>query len=254
MFSTTKSKEQLYIEAKHVLNMVEPFTTNSLNGISPSSTVPRKPPRSKHDPGSNLIRPPSQEASSRVLIGTYMIGGQSKTSPEQTLAKNGGPHPTVYGYSSIERVEVLRSEYQSQLQLVSNLKKKLNDLELKETEEIDQLEFERSLLNAEFDSESQKLSKAKMRIALLKHKETRLSGIYEELQKEYTQKMKEAQSRMATLEETVERMCESSVDGAKIEQMNEQLEHERKVKSGYCFVDYYSASFLRMEKKVCNLP
>ena len=73
-------------------------------------------------------------------------------------------------------MEVLKSEYQVQLQKVSTFKKQLNDLELRETEEINQLEFERSLLNAEFDSETQKISKARMKIALLKHKETRISG------------------------------------------------------------------------------
>ena len=74
LFSTDKSKEQLYIEAKHVLNLVEPYTTTTkrphlepLNGVSPPQTVPRKPPRSKHDPSSNgVIRPPSQEAAQRV--------------------------------------------------------------------------------------------------------------------------------------------------------------------------------------------
>ena len=91
LFATEKSKEQLYIEAKHVLNMVEPYTTSTsskkleLNGVSPPQTVPRKPPRSKHDPASNMTRPPSQEAANRVLIGTHMIGRQR--SPEQTLNK-----------------------------------------------------------------------------------------------------------------------------------------------------------------------
>jgi hypothetical protein len=81
LFSTDKSKEQLYIEAKHVLNLVEPYTTTTkrphqepLNGVSPPQTVPRKPPRSKHDPCSNgVIRPPSQEAAQRVLIILILI-------------------------------------------------------------------------------------------------------------------------------------------------------------------------------------
>ena len=90
----------------------------------------------------------------------------------------------------------MRQEYQNQLQIISHLKKQLNDLELKETEEINQLELERSLLNAEFDSESQKISKVKLKIALLKHKETRLSGFYEELQKEFRAKMIQAESRI----------------------------------------------------------
>ena len=162
-------------------------------------------------------------------------------SPEHTM-KNGGNfkleinghngHNYQYEngigkYTSIERLEVLKAEYQTQLATVSRLKKKLNDLELRETEEINQLELERSLLNAEFDSETQKISKAKMRIALLRHKETRLSGFYEELQKEFRKKLNEAQSRISTLQEALERSPENIV------QLTEQLEIERKVSRNF---------------------
>ena len=109
------------------------------------------------------------------------------------------------------------------LATVSRLKKKLNDLELRETEEINQLELERSLLNAEFDSETQKISKAKMKIALLRQKETRLSGFYEELQKEFRKKLNEAQSRISTIQEALERSPENNV-----QLLHEQLEIERK--------------------------
>ena len=121
---------------------------------------------------------------------------------------------------------MLRREYQNQLQIISNLKKQLNDLELKETEEINQLELERSLLNAEFDSESQKISKVKLKIALLKHKETRLSGFYEELRKEFQVKINQAQSRIATLEEAIERV--NHCDHEQVSKLREQLELERK--------------------------
>ena len=135
-----------------------------------------------------------------------------------------------------QRLEVSRKEYQSQLEVVSTLKRQLNDLELKETEEINQLELERSLLNAEFDCETQKISKAKMKIALLRHKETRLSGIYEELQKEFQAKMSEAQSRITTFEEGLQRLEETAnfeqPDLAQLTQIKEQLEVERKV----CFL------------------
>ena len=90
-------------------------------------------------------------------------------------------------------------------------------------EEINQLELERSLLNAEFDSETQKISKAKMKIALLRHKETRLSGFYEELQKEFRKKLNEAQSRISTIQEALERSPENNV-----QLLHEQLEIERK--------------------------
>ena len=125
-----------------------------------------------------------------------------------------------------QRNEMLRREYQNQLQIISNLKKQLNDLELKETEEINQLELERSLLNAEFDSESQKISKVKLKIALLKHKETRLSGFYEELRKEFQVKINQAQSRIATLEEAIERV--NHCDHDQVSKLREQLELERK--------------------------
>ena len=132
-----------------------------------------------------------------------------------------------------QKLEVSRNEYQSQLEIVSTLKRQLNDLELKETEEINQLELERSLLNAEFDCETQKISKAKMKIALLRHKETRLSGIYEELQKEFQAKMSEAQSRITTFEEGLQRLEETAnfeqPDLAQLTQIKEQLEVERKV-------------------------
>ena len=124
---------------------------------------------------------------------------------------------------------MLRNEYQSQLQIISNLKKQLNDLELKETEEINQLELERSLLNAEFDSESQKISKVKLRIALLKHKETRLSGFYEELQKEFQIKMNQAQSRIATLEEGLDRVMQIHDQDDQAFKLKEQLDAEKKV-------------------------
>ena len=131
-----------------------------------------------------------------------------------------------------QRMEVLRLDYQNQLQKVSTLKRQLNDLELRETEEINQLEFERSLLNAEFDSETQKISKVKMKIALLKHKETRLSGIYDELQKEFKSKINQAHSRIAHLEEDLDRISQNSIHDHEMESqmryINEKLEIERK--------------------------
>ena len=71
-----------------------------------------------------------------------------------------------------------------------------------------------------------------MKIALLRHKETRLSGIYEEFQKEFEVKINEAQSRIATFEEGLERLEQSPIDKpnlAKLIQIKEQLELERKV-------------------------
>ena len=95
LFSTNKSKEELYLEAKHVLNMIEPYSLKSseINGV-----VPRKPPRSKPE-----VKSMNQESvQQRVMIGTYMI--HQKNSPEHTLNKNGVTNQTTttYGYSNNE--------------------------------------------------------------------------------------------------------------------------------------------------------
>ena len=53
----------------------------------------------------------------------------------------------------------LRSEKDSQLMTVSSLKKRLTELELKEEDDIRELEMERSLLIGEWNSESENLVK-----------------------------------------------------------------------------------------------
>ena len=171
-------------------------------------------------------------------------------SPEHTLQNGGGNFNLENSLNngthnnSILRLEVLKAEYQTQLATVSRLKKKLNDLELRETEEINQLELERSLLNAEFDSETQKISKAKMKIALLRHKETRLSGFYEELQKEFRKKLNEAQSRISTIQEALERSPENNV-----QLLREQLEIERKKFEDMEFNQMEEAAFKETERE-----
>ena len=84
----------MYLEAKHVLNLIEPYSLKSseING------VPRKPPRSKPE-----VKSMNQESvQQRVMIGTYMI--HQKNSPEHTLNKNGVTNQTTttYGYSNNE--------------------------------------------------------------------------------------------------------------------------------------------------------
>ena len=91
LFCTNKSKEELYLEAKHVLNMIEPYSLKSQE-----VNVPRKPPRNKPE-----MKPLSQEmVPQRVMIGTYMI--HQKNSPEHTLMKNGVSNHSNYGYSNNE--------------------------------------------------------------------------------------------------------------------------------------------------------
>ena len=54
---------------------------------------------------------------------------------------------------------MLRSQRHAQVLLVSTLKRKLNDLETKETEEIRQLELEHSLLGGELEAEKELILK-----------------------------------------------------------------------------------------------
>lgn len=126
IFATSKTKEQLYMEAKDILAMVSngsnsgkrfppDYVNLAAGGISPGSTGPRRPPKSKHDRDPNSpttqvlhshfnIRPchlcstcfnlalsqylqgshdhpklPSQEATNRLLIGTTMLNGNRKS-------------------------------------------------------------------------------------------------------------------------------------------------------------------------------
>ena len=63
---TDRSPDQLYSEAKELLALVD--------SESPSSTGPRRPPRSKHDTNCGLEEVvPSAEAHHRLLIGTVML-------------------------------------------------------------------------------------------------------------------------------------------------------------------------------------
>ena len=99
---TDKSREQLYTEAKEILALVgssggqdtaasrRPPSLQELPE-SPSSTAPRRPPRSKHDHslggggggGEEAAQlQPSAEAASRLLIGTVML---SKAAPAPAL-------------------------------------------------------------------------------------------------------------------------------------------------------------------------
>ena len=59
----------------------------------------------------------------------------------------------------MQKSEVLRSERHAQVLLVSTLKRKLRDLETKETEEIRQLELEHSLLGGELEAEREQIQK-----------------------------------------------------------------------------------------------
>ncbi|XP_059096126.1 pleckstrin homology-like domain family B member 2 [Tigriopus californicus] len=169
IFSTNKTKEQLYMEAKDILAMVSngtnsgkrfpPDYVNLAGGISPGSTGPRRPPKSKHDrdPNSPITQGshdhptlPSQEATNRLLIGTTMLNGNRKSparafSPEREIIQNS--------------LATLRVEKESQITLVSSLKRRLTDLEMKEEDDIRELEMERSLLIAEWEQETYALNR-----------------------------------------------------------------------------------------------
>ena len=58
-------------------------------------------------------------------------------------------------------IESLHSKRKEQLTIVSTLKQKLLDLEQSEVEEIGELDFERSLIIGELDSENEQLRKVR---------------------------------------------------------------------------------------------
>ena len=57
------------------------------------------------------------------------------------------------------QVDSLNSQRKNQLTIVSTLKQRLLDLEQREVEEIGELDFERSLIMGELDSENEQLRK-----------------------------------------------------------------------------------------------
>ena len=57
------------------------------------------------------------------------------------------------------QVDSLNSQRKNQLTIVSTLKQRLLDLEQREVEEIGELDFERSLIIGELDSENEQLRK-----------------------------------------------------------------------------------------------
>ena len=60
-------------------------------------------------------------------------------------------------------IDSLNSKRKEQLTIVSTLKQKLLDLEQSEVEEIGELDFERSLIIGELDSENEQLRKVRIR-------------------------------------------------------------------------------------------
>ena len=65
----------------------------------------------------------------------------------------------ITGYQQQKLVDSLNAERRAQLTVVSTLKQKLLDLEQREVEEIGELDFERSLIRGELDSENEQLRK-----------------------------------------------------------------------------------------------
>lgn len=100
--------------------------------------------RSKHD---GATARPSQEAHSRLLIGTTMLKSPG--------SKSQGVNANV----DVLEMERLQVEKQQQLERLTGLRQKLNDLEATENEEIGELDFERSLLAGELDAENDKVRK-----------------------------------------------------------------------------------------------
>eukprot|EP00095_Tigriopus_kingsejongensis_P007663 maker-scaffold156_size297567-snap-gene-0.18 protein:Tk07663 transcript:maker-scaffold156_size297567-snap-gene-0.18-mRNA-1 annotation:"grb2-associated binder " len=220
LFATSKTKEQLYVEAKDILSMISggsaiqastrggmPDYTNLVGGISPGSTAPRRPPKSKHDRDPNspalegasdqMFTLPSQEATNRLLIGTTMLNGNRRSparafSPEREIIQN--------------TLATLKVEKESQIVLVSSLKKRLTNLEMKEEDDIRELEMERSLLIAEWEQESHGLNKIKASLSELTHLDGKLGRTLEVWRHECENEVEECRLKILAAQEELTRL------------------------------------------------
>ncbi|CAB4067828.1 Pleckstrin homology-like domain family B member 3,Pleckstrin homology-like domain family B member 2,Pleckstrin homology-like domain family B member 1 [Lepeophtheirus salmonis] len=199
------------------------ITNEDASSSSPSSTVCRKPPRSKHDQGpsspikdcEDQFQPlPSEEASSRMLIGTTMLNHKltgnsilrNGLSPVASSSPPGSKTPLQEFNKSYKIVDTLKSQRHAQILLLSAVKRQLSDLESEAAEGLKELELERSLILGEREAEASKLDKLKLRCNQLKTQEARLSGVFQELQKSLSRKTDSAKHKIIEAEDEIKRL------------------------------------------------
>ncbi|XP_071747338.1 uncharacterized protein [Lepeophtheirus salmonis] len=199
------------------------ITNEDASSSSPSSTVCRKPPRSKHDQGpsspikdcEDQFQPlPSEEASSRMLIGTTMLNHKltgnsilrNGLSPVASSSPPGSKTPLQEFNKSYKIVDTLKSQRHAQILLLSAVKRQLSDLESEAAEGLKELELERSLILGEREAEASELDKLKLRCNQLKTQEARLSGVFQELQKSLSRKTDSAKHKIIEAEDEIKRL------------------------------------------------
>ena len=177
MADTDKTKEQLYTEAKEILALVGKSPVES-----PSSTGPRRPPRSKHDSEMDLM--PSAEASSRMLIGTVMLSkGSSANLQQSTLeqVKN-------------ERIKVLEE--------VNKNSKELSELSIAIEEAERSVDMETSLLGAEMIGKREEMAGLLSHLSNLKVRESQFDQSLQEHKCANEVEIKKAKQRLEEAERT----------------------------------------------------
>ncbi|XP_040575940.1 uncharacterized protein [Lepeophtheirus salmonis] len=218
------------------------ITNEDASSSSPSSTVCRKPPRSKHDQGpsspikdcEDQFQPlPSEEASSRMLIGTTMLNHKltgnsilrNGLSPVASSSPPGSKTPLQEFNKSYKIVDTLKSQRHAQILLLSAVKRQLSDLESEAAEGLKELELERSLILGEREAEASELDKLKLRCNQLKTQEARLSGVFQELQKSLSRKTDSAKHKIIEAEDEIKRLLKSRLEGLLSKKETEEEEH-----------------------------
>lgn len=227
---TDKSKEELYIEAKEILALVSQSPTES-----PSSTGPRKPPRSKHDfldDNTNLDVMPSSEAHNRLLIGTVML---SKNSISGTNIKS------PESITPLLTADYLKNERFKALDEMNKATKELAELSIAIEEAERSVDLESSLIGAEMSGKEAEVEKMAKQIEKLKEKESQLTRELKHWRTRNNEdivkakgRLEQAESELDRLEERQKKFDDLDTDEEmelleQIKKSHEHLEAERRV-------------------------
>lgn len=227
---TDKSKEELYIEAKEILALVNQSPTES-----PSSTGPRKPPRSKHDfldDKPNVDVMPSSEAHNRLLIGTVMLSKNSISGTNIKTPESKAPQLTAE-YLKVERVRAL--------ELVNKAAKEIAELSIAIEEAERSVDLEQSLIGAEKSGQEAEVEKMARQIEKLKEKESQLTQHLKKWRVKNNEEIVKARGRLENAESELDRLeekqknCENlNTDEEmelleRIKKSHEHLEAERRI-------------------------
>ena len=217
---TDKTKEQLYTEAKEILALVGRSPVES-----PSSTGPRRPPRSKHDSQNDrkvIDDPmPSAEAPTRLLIGTVMISKGSSANLQQSNMEN----------IKNERIKVLEE--------VNKNTKELSELSIAIEEAERCVDMETSLIGAEMIGKKEEMRGLMTQLETLKARESQYGQSLEKRKCANEVEINKAKQRLEDAERILDELENKQNDNMstdeemelleKIKKSHEHLEAERRV-------------------------